>query len=116
MVDVKWARKVNRIEEYSRQLANRNETKINIQNKIERLLFKVDRESHIKIDPNQCRTCTNRSCLTICPAGMFSLSGDGTEVIYSHEGCLECGTCYVVCPSLRWEYPRGGFGVIYRES
>ena len=43
MVDVKWARKVNRIEEYSRQLANRNETKINIQNKIERLLFKVDR-------------------------------------------------------------------------
>ena len=46
MVDVKWARKVNRIEEYSRQLANRNETKINIQNKIERLLFKVDRESY----------------------------------------------------------------------
>ncbi|MGI5825433.1 MAG: ferredoxin family protein [Bacillota bacterium] len=116
MVENKWARKVSRIEEYSRTIANLNETKINIQNKINTILFKTDRESHIKIDQNMCQNCAEKPCLTVCPAGMFSLSGDGREVIYSHEGCLECGTCYVVCKHLEWNYPKGGFGVVYRES
>ncbi len=116
MVDNKWARKVNRIEEYSQEIDNLNESKFNIQNKINTILFKTDHQSHVKIDAEKCRTCQNKPCLTVCPAGMFSLSGDGKEVIYSHEGCLECGTCYVVCPHLDWNYPKGGFGVVYRES
>lgn len=116
MVENKRAVKVKRIEEYNQVTENRNEIKVNVQNKINHVLFKTDHESHIKIDADKCRNCSDKPCLTVCPAGMFSLSGDGKEVIYSHEGCLECGTCYVVCPHLEWNYPKGGFGVIYRES
>jgi ferredoxin like protein len=38
---------------------------------------------------------------------------------FVHDGCLECGTCYVVCGKdafTRWRYPRGGFGVSYRMT
>ncbi|WP_243678951.1 4Fe-4S dicluster domain-containing protein [Vulcanisaeta distributa] len=32
------------------------------------------------------------------------------------RGCLECGTCRVVCPenNIEWNYPKSGFGVQYR--
>ena len=112
----KQARKAQRIENYGSVVDNQNETKVNVQNKINNVMFKTDHDSHIKIDQSKCQNCTEKPCLTVCPAGMFSLSGDGSEVIYSHEGCLECGTCYVVCPHLEWNYPKGGFGVIFRES
>ena len=32
--------------------------------------------------------------------------------------CLECGTCLAVAPAgvLRWHYPRGGYGIAFREG
>ena len=33
------------------------------------------------------------------------------------DGCFECGTCRVLCePSgdLEWNYPRGGYGVLFK--
>jgi len=87
-----------------------------VQEKIDLIRFRLDGASHIRIDPAKCARCTGKPCLTACPAEMFSLSE--SEVINSHQGCLECGTCYVVCPlgSVQWQYPRGGFGVSFRES
>jgi len=38
---------------------------------------------------------------------------------FVHDGCLECGTCYVVCQKdafTRWRYPRGGYGVAFRMT
>jgi ferredoxin like protein len=38
---------------------------------------------------------------------------------FVYDGCLECGTCYIVCHKkafTRWRYPRGGFGVAYRMT
>ena len=31
-----------------------------------------------------------------------------------YAGCLECGTCRLVCDSdnVDWNYPRGGFGIL----
>jgi ferredoxin like protein len=31
-------------------------------------------------------------------------------------GCLECGTCMIACiyGSVKWKYPKSGFGVQYR--
>ncbi len=105
-----------KIEDYAKKRPASNSEKVNIQTKINTVLFQVDRESHIKLNEMACAVCKEKPCLNACPAGMFSLSADGKEVIYSHEGCLECGTCYVICDKLNWEYPKGGYGVIYRES
>ena len=38
---------------------------------------------------------------------------------FVYAGCLECGTCFVVCDGdafTRWRYPRGGFGVSFRMT
>ena len=88
----------------------------NIQTKIDLVRFRLDKKSHITIDPAICSRCQDKPCLFTCPAGMFSLSGE--EVLYSYEGCLECGTCYLVCQpkSVSWHYPKGGFGVCYRDA
>ena len=53
----------------------------------------------------------------VCPAHVFSEAPDGSIVV-QHAACLECGTCLAVAApgSLRWHYPRGGFGVVYREG
>jgi ferredoxin like protein len=79
-------------------------------------VFRLDTESHIAIDHEVCQArCTTRPCLHVCPAGLYTLDTEGL-VRVDFEGCLECGTCYVVCPhqALRWVYPRAGFGVHYR--
>lgn len=89
---------------------------INIQEKINSVRFRLDKKSHITIDQLKCAVCLAKPCLFACPAGMFELSGH--EIINSYEGCLECGTCYMVCPSdsVKWVYPKGGCGVSFRES
>jgi ferredoxin like protein len=33
------------------------------------------------------------------------------------DGCLECGTCRIICQgnnNLEWDYPRGGFGISFK--
>ena len=53
----------------------------------------------------------------MCPAHVYSEAPDGTIAVEA-AACLECGTCLAVAPpgSLRWHYPRGGFGVTFREG
>jgi ferredoxin like protein len=85
-----------------------------VQAKIDTLLFRADRRSHIELDPAACAACQERPCLNICPAQMFTLAADDS-VLFSHEGCLECGACCIVCQHLTWNYPRGGYGVAFRE-
>ena len=78
--------------------------------------FELDEGNpHITVKQEICRArCQERACLFICPAGVYS-EQDG-QIIADWAGCLECGTCRVVCPheALIWSYPRGGFGVLYR--
>ena len=82
-------------------------------------VFKLDQEPHIVIDTEKCRqSCTMRACLYVCPADLYELDDKG-DMTVNWEGCLECGTCYVVCHRnafTRWRYPRGGFGVAYRMT
>lgn len=89
---------------------------VNIQEKLNLLRFRVDQTAHISIDKNKCAVCRERPCLFFCPAGLFALSGE--EVLHSYEGCLECGTCSLACEqkAVSWQYPRGGYGVFYRQS
>ena len=86
-----------------------------IDDKLYTTKFRVDEEhSHLAIkDGERCRDCLAPYCLSACPARVYSRREDGSiEVAYS--GCLECGTCRVLCDNIEWSYPVGGFGVIYR--
>ena len=51
-----------------------------------------------------------------CPAGLYKLADDGTAR-FDYAGCLECGTCRILCGSTlltKWEFPQMGAGVEYR--
>ena len=68
------------------------------------------------IDPQVCLKCERQQCINCCPAACYTPKEDGT-VLFSYEGCVECGTCRIVCnefDNIEWTYPRGGFGIQYR--
>ncbi|TKI04106.1 ferredoxin family protein [Martelella alba] len=74
--------------------------------------------SHIEVDQAAARA-TNAGPLLVrvCPANVYSLQPDGSVGVM-YAACLECGTCLAVAPPgvLKWHYPRGGKGIIYREG
>ena len=80
--------------------------------------FRVDEEeSHIVVDQELCRTTgTGAAIIAVCPAGVYS-EQDG-QILVDQAACLECGTCLAVAApgALTWRYPRGGFGVSFREG
>ncbi|MHB1489062.1 ferredoxin-like protein FixX [mine drainage metagenome] len=81
--------------------------------------YEVDEvEAHIAIDTAVCATCADKPCIVVCPAQLYAVGPDGA-VTFDHAGCLECGTCRVVCVTggiVRWTYPRGSYGVRYRQG
>ena len=77
-------------------------------------VWDVDYEPHIKVDYEKCEKCKAKPCIVLCPAGCFTeMSG---KVLYSYEGCLECGTCRIICPynAIEWKYPVSGRGIHFR--
>ncbi len=79
------------------------------------VLFDVDDTAHIVIDGERCRSSGCHSCLTFCPAQCFTPK-EGGGIDYYYVGCLECGTCLLLCKeeAVSWNYPKGGYGVSYR--
>ena len=51
----------------------------------------------------------------VCPAALYKVAAEGSEV-FDYAGCLECGTCRLVCDhgNVDWNYPRGGFGILFK--
>jgi ferredoxin like protein len=79
------------------------------------LTFKTDAEPHIEItDAAACQQCAERPCTYACPAGLYQWLGG--QLVHTCEGCLECGSCRIVCPTgvIDWRYPLGGYGVRFR--
>ncbi|WP_312719964.1 4Fe-4S dicluster domain-containing protein [Mobilicoccus sp.] len=77
-----------------------------------------DEQGHIVVDQEVARaTGTGRLLVRVCPAHVYTEEADGTIGV-EYAACLECGTCLAVAApgALRWHYPRGGFGVAYREG
>jgi ferredoxin like protein len=71
---------------------------------------------HIQVAPHQKPTPALLSLTRVCPAGCYS-KNDAGQVEISVDGCVECGTCRIVCGptgEVVWNYPRGGFGVAYK--
>jgi len=80
--------------------------------------FRNHAESHIVLDQRLCASCEGRPCIGACPAALYARIEETGEMKVEHNGCLECGTCLVICPvgSVSWRYPDGGFGVHYRQG
>ncbi len=52
-----------------------------------------------------------------CPAGLYKKDESGFH--FDYAGCLECGTCRILCKDTiikKWEYPVGTLGVEYRNG
>ena len=82
-------------------------------------VFKPVAVPHIKIKQGMERDPRLTAAVRLCPAGLYSVNESGEVVLATIDGCLECGTCYVVCDRnafTRWRYPRGGFGVSFRMT
>ena len=75
--------------------------------------YEFDEQAHIRLKEKTCRQCSHRVCLYVCPAECFK-ERDG-QISFSHEGCLECGSCHISCgeEAIEWSYPRGHFGISY---
>ena len=77
-----------------------------------------DDESHIEVDQGAVRAAGCAAMIArCCPAHVYTELPDGGLGV-EYAACLECGTCLAVAPpgTLSWHYPRGGFGVSFREG
>lgn len=79
--------------------------------------FRVDEEqAHILIGDAGADQTEKMKLVNACPAGLYKLQEDGS-LSFDYAGCLECGTCRVLCLGTlvkEWDHPRGTFGVEFR--
>ncbi len=71
---------------------------------------------HIKVVPHDKPSASLLAMIKLCPAGCYTLNGSG-KVEVAPDGCFECGACRILCePSgeVEWNYPRGGYGVLFK--
>lgn len=81
--------------------------------------FNTDKVSHIRIiDPQVCIQNEDRNCTRICPTHVYHWDEVEKRISIGYEGCVECGTCRIGCPhgNIDWHYPRGGFGVSWKNG
>ena len=93
----------------------RGELNVGLVDKLYKVKYKTDDTSHLVIkDQDTCRRCDEKPCIPRCPAQVYEWEHD--ENLVAYENCVECGVCKVVCPydNIEWEYPRGGFGVVWK--
>ena len=92
---------------------------ISIPERLARNRFELDEdESHIEIHQQVVKaTGCGRAIVDCGPAHVYSEEPDGS-ISVEYAACLECGTCLAVAApgALTWHYPRGGFGVQFREG
>lgn len=89
---------------------------VNVEDKLFQNRYKVDHgRPHIRIKAAEaCAGCKGQPCTFVCPAGCYRAEANGA-VVLTTDGCMECGTCRVICTeNIAWEYPRGGYGVLFK--
>ncbi len=77
-----------------------------ISDRIAKLSYNDDHESHIKVLNYESEFM--KKIVTLCPAKCYS-EEDG-KVVIQHEGCVDCGTC---SQETEWKHPRGEKGIHY---
>ena len=80
--------------------------------------YHVDEEhSHIQVELENIDENAFKKLVLACPAGCYTYI-DG-QAGFSHLGCLECGTCRVLCGGSivkEWNHPASGVGVSFRQG
>lgn len=91
---------------------------MSVDDKLGFVKFYTDEENpHIVINPSFSDEKEIRKLVLACPAGLYRYE-DG-KIIFSHEGCLECGTCRVLSGGKivrQWNHPEGWAGVEFRQG
>ncbi len=93
------------------------EVAVRVEDKLYQNRYLVDAgRAHIKVREHTTPTPALRALLTACPARCYELNDKG-QVEITADGCVECGTCRIIGePSgdIEWNYPRGGYGVLFK--
>jgi ferredoxin like protein len=94
-----------------------NAPKSKVEDKLYNNRYVVDPgKPHIRVKPHVTPTKQLLALTHVCPANCYAANEAG-QVEITPDGCLECGTCRVVCSEtgdIEWSYPRGGFGVLFK--
>ncbi len=92
-------------------------TKVNMDEKLSLDKFYVDEENaHIVLKSDEIKNEEYQKLVLACPAGLYKIDDNGKRE-FDYAGCLECGTCRVICGKTvlkKWEYPQGTLGVEFR--
>jgi ferredoxin like protein len=90
---------------------------VRIEEKLYQNRYVVDSgKPHITVKEHDVPSEALKSLVTTCPANCYNTTEQG-RVEIAVEGCMECGTCRVVCAEageIEWDYPRGGYGVLFK--
>ncbi|MDR0433503.1 MAG: 4Fe-4S dicluster domain-containing protein [Gracilibacteraceae bacterium] len=94
---------------------NGGKESLNLKAKLGLNVFKENKNFHISVNPGKENDPRLFYAVLACPAGLYSVN-DAGAVELSQDGCLECGTCKIICSDevLTWRYPDGATGVQFR--
>ena len=72
---------------------------VNVDEKLSLNKFEVDEENaHIKIKEGvKASDPEFQKLVMCCPAALYKMPAEGDEPIFDYAGCLECGTCRMIC-------------------
>ncbi len=71
---------------------------------------------HIRVRPHDKPSGALLALVHTCPAGCYAANDKG-QVEISPDGCIECGTCRILTAEtgeVEWNYPRGGYGILFK--
>lgn len=98
-------------------MATTSETLVRVEDKLFQNRYLVDvGRPHIKVKPHEVPSEALVTLTKVCPAGCYAVNDSG-QVEITPDGCMECGTCRVIAAAtgdIEWDYPRGGFGVLFK--
>lgn len=93
------------------------EITVNVDEKLALNKFNVDEENpHIKLKEDL-PDSEFRKLVLACPASLYKVNPETGEKTFDYAGCLECGTCRVLCGQTileKWEFPQPTMGIEYR--
>lgn len=102
----------------TREAMNNSNNKASIEEKLSNVKYYCDTASHIEVDQKKCAECEEKYCTFVCPAGVWEYDEASQKSTIEYENCLECGACRIACPygAIKWNYPKAGHGIIYKQS